>query len=338
MEVPILEMENITKIFTRGYFKKKHIIALENINLKINKGDRWAIIGESGMGKTTLARIACLLETPTEGKIRWFGKDIFNLSKKELYYLRTKVQYVHQDPYASLHPSRTIYATLADPLKKHNKISGKLLEKRVEELLDLVGLTPSSFFLNKYPHHLSGGGRQRLAIAKALTVNPEILVADEPISMIDMSLRALIIQILKTLNKELDLSVILVLHDIGAARFFGTNGGKIAILYGGRIVEIGDCDEVINNPLHPYTQTLISASPISDPELARRKKVPELKSYEPLRREIGQKLCAFSHACLYSQKVCFEENPTLEGVNDKHKVACFFWKNLPKWTPPWSLQ
>ncbi|MCX7845857.1 MAG: ABC transporter ATP-binding protein [Dictyoglomaceae bacterium] len=338
MEFPVLELDNVSKIFSRGYFKKKYIIALENINFKIYKQDRWAIIGESGMGKTTLARIACLLETPTQGKIKWFGRELSNLSKKELSYLRTKVQYVHQDPYASLHPSRTIYATLADPLMKNNNIKGKKLEKRVEELLNLVGLTPPSYFFNKYPHHLSGGGRQRLAIAKALTVNPEILVADEPISMIDMSLRATIIQLLKILNKELGLSIILILHDIGAARFFTSNGGKIAILYGGRIVERGGCDEIINNPLHPYTQTLISASPISDPDLAQKKKIPELKSYEPPKREVGQKLCPFSHACLYSQDICFVEDPPLEKVNEKHEVACFFWNNLPKWIPPWSLQ
>jgi len=338
MEIPVLELEGITKIFSRGYFKKKYVIALENINLKINKQDRWAIIGESGMGKTTLARIACLLETPTYGKIKWFGKDILNISKKELLFLRTKVQYVHQDPYASLHPSRTIYDTLADPLKKNNKIRGKGLERKVEELLNLVGLTPSSYFLNKYPHHLSGGGRQRLAIAKALTANPEILIADEPISMIDMSLRATIIQILKILNKELGLSIILVLHDIGAARFFATDGGKIAILYSGRIVEKGECDEIINTPLHPYTRTLISASPISDPDLAQKKKVPELKSYNPPKRELGSKMCPFSHACLYSQEICFNEDPALESINDKHEVACFFWNSLPKWVPPWSCK
>ncbi|WP_222914574.1 ABC transporter ATP-binding protein [Dictyoglomus thermophilum] len=277
MEIPVLELEGITKIFSRGYFKKKYIIALENINLRINKQDRLAIIGESGMGKTTLARIACLLETPTQGKIKWFGKDISNVSRRELSYLRTRVQYVHQDPYASLHPSRTIYATLADPLSRNNNIRGKELERRVEELLNLVGLTPPSYFLNKYPHHLSGGGRQRLAIARALTANPEVLVADEPISMIDMSLRATIIQILKILNKELGISIILILHDIGAARFFATNGGKIAVLYGGRIVEKGECDEIVNNPLHPYTRTLISASPIPDPDLAQEKKSYRIK-------------------------------------------------------------
>ncbi len=338
MEGSVLELENVTKIFSRGYFKKRYVIALENIDLKINKQDRWAIIGESGMGKTTLARIACLLETPTYGRIKWFGRDISILSKKELSDLRTKVQYVHQDPYASLHPSRNIYSTLADPLRKNNSIRGKGIEKRINELLNLVGLTPPSYFLNKYPHHLSGGGRQRLAIAKALTVNPEILVADEPISMIDMSLRAIIIQILKILNKELGLSIILVLHDIGAARFFASDGGKIAILYGGRIVEKGESDEIINNPLHPYTQTLISATPISDPDLAQRKKLPELKSYEPPKRELGQRLCPFSHACLYSQDICFVENPVLQKINDKHEVACFFWNKIPKWTPPWSMQ
>ncbi|PMQ00812.1 MAG: dipeptide/oligopeptide/nickel ABC transporter ATP-binding protein [Dictyoglomus sp. NZ13-RE01] len=335
MEIPVLELEGVTKIFTRGYFNKKYIVALEGINLKINKQDRWAIIGESGMGKTTLARIASLLETPTKGKIKWFGRDLSNISKKELSYLRTKVQYVHQDPYASLHPSRNIYSTLADPLKKNNNIRGKQIDNKVEELLNLVGLTPPSYFLNKYPHHLSGGGRQRLAIARALTANPEILIADEPISMIDMSLRATIIQLLKILNKELGLSIILILHDIGAARFFATNGGKLVILYGGRIVEKGECEEVINNPLHPYTRTLISATPISDPDLAKEKKIPELRSYEPPKRELGKNSCPFSHACLYSQDICLREDPVLENVNEKHEVACFFWKDLPKWIPPW---
>ena len=336
VDTPILEMENLTKIFSRGLLKKSFVLAVDNINLSLNKGDRLAIIGESGMGKTTIARIACLLETPTYGKIKWFGRDIQSLSKKEMMNLRSKVQYVHQDPYTSLHPSKTVFNILADPLKKLQNLKGKKLEDKVCELLTLVGITPPSYFLDKYPHHLSGGGRQRLAIARALTAAPQILVADEPISMIDMSLRASIIQLLTTLNQELQLTVVLVLHDIGAARYFASKGGNLAIIYGGRIVESGLSDEVINNPLHPYTRILIEASPIPDPELAKDRVIPELKSYEPPRREIGEKSCPFSHACLYATDICYKEDPDFTPVKGTHQVACFNRENLPKWIAPWE--
>lgn len=322
-----LRAEHVSKVFSQGLFKRRYKLVLDDINLEIKRGDRLVIIGESGMGKTTLARILTNLEVPTEGKIYWFNKSLDEW-RRDYNVIRRKVQYIHQDPYASLHPSKTIYKIIAEPLKRCEGLSGERLEKRVYNLLEMVGLTPPDYFFNKYPHHLSGGGRQRLAIARALTANPEIIVADEPISMIDMSLRAAIIKLLKDLNEKKNITVILVLHDIGAARYFTYEKGEIAVLYGGRIVEKGSSEEITTNPVHPYTKVLLNSSPIADPELARKRKVEQLRSYDPPVRKPGAQGCPFAHACNYFTDKCLNETPQLEMISHSHWVACHVFKNI----------
>lgn len=330
MNNSVLELKNVSKIYSIGLFKKVKKLALDEINLSIKKGEKIAIIGESGMGKSTLAKIMCDLETPSKGEVYWFGENLRKMNSKEYRKMRIKVQYVHQDPYASLHPSKDIFSILKDPILFNRICERHEVKEKVEELLELVGLTPTNYFLNKYPHHLSGGGRQRLAIARALSVNPEILVADEPISMIDMSLRASIIKLLKDINSKLNISIVLILHDIGAAKYFAEGDGKLVVIYGGRIVEYGSCDEIINNPKHPYTRVLISSTAVPDPELSKRKIVEELKSYEPPKRMPESKECPFVHACNYAKDICLN-GPSLEKINDIHFVSCHRYKELPNW-------
>ncbi|MEZ0537601.1 ABC transporter ATP-binding protein [Caldicellulosiruptoraceae bacterium PP1] len=317
----VLELKNVNKVFSQGRIKKTYKLALDGINLKIGKGDRLVIIGESGMGKTTLARILSNLETPTNGEILWYDKPIKSLSRSQYKDLRVKIQYVHQDPYASLHPSKSIFKIISDPLQKAQGLKGDELYKKTKSLLETVGLTPAEYFFNKYPHHLSGGGRQRLAIARALTVNPEIIIADEPISMIDMSLRASIIKLLKDLNDKLNITIILILHDIGAARYFTAEKGNIAVLYGGKIVEFCSSNDIISKPLHPYTKVLINSSPIPDPEISRNREIPKLKSYDAPKRTPDDKKCPFIHACLYSDNRC-NISPELIEKSKGHFVAC----------------
>ncbi|SES68538.1 ABC transporter ATP-binding protein [Anaerobranca gottschalkii] len=324
MRQKLVELVNVNKIFSKGFIKKNHKIVLEDINLELFSGDRLVIIGESGMGKTTLARIMVNLEPKSKGDIYWMGKNINKLSSKEKKELSPKIQYVHQDPYGSLHPSKTIFKILADPLKKNEKIVGKNLYNKTLELMEKVGLSPADYYLNKYPHHLSGGGRQRLAIARSLTTNPQVIVADEPISMIDMSLRTTIIELFKELNNEDNLAIVLILHDIGAAKFFTYEKGDVIILYGGKIVEKGRGIKILSNPKHPYTKVLINSTPIVDPELAKNRKIEQLRSYEVPIRTPESKGCPFSHACNQFAQKCLEENPKLKKIEDNHEVACHF--------------
>lgn len=318
----IIEIKDVSKVFSRGFFKKKHRVVLEDINLEISKGDRLVIVGESGMGKTTLARIMADLEKPSSGEVLWFGEDIHKIDKRKRKELRGKVQYVHQDPYASLHPAKTIYKIIADPLANAQRVNGKTLYQRTKDLLEKIGLVPAEYFFNKYPHHLSGGGRQRLAIARALTTDPEVIIADEPISMIDMSLRAAIIKLFKDLNDLYGIAVVLVLHDIGAAKYFTFEKGEIVVLYGGKIVEKGRGIRILENPVHPYTRVLINSSPIADPELARNRVLEQLRSYDVPIRTKESKGCPFAHACNYYIKKCKEEDPPLVTIEEGHQVAC----------------
>jgi len=318
----VISVSGVSKVFTRGYFKKRYKLVLDDIKLEISEGDRLVIVGESGMGKTTLARIMADLESPSGGEVLWFGQNIRSMAGADKKRLRGMVQYVHQDPYSSLHPAKTIFRIVADPLRNAQRIRGKELKEKVKELMEKVGLTPAEYFFNKYPHHLSGGGRQRLAIARALTTDPRVIIADEPISMIDMSLRAAIIKLFKDLNDQYNIAVVLVLHDIGAAKYFTYEKGEVAILYGGKIVEMGEGAKVFANPLHPYTRVLINSSPVADPQLARNRVVEQLRSYEVPERTPESKGCPFAHACNHYLDRCMEENPPLVAVEDNHLAAC----------------
>ena len=334
----VMSLKNVSKVFVKRRFFKKSFpfYALENIDLNVLKGERLSIIGESGSGKTTLARIAAGLDVPTEGAVIWFGEDITKLKSREFRKLRPKVQYIHQNPYASINPSRTIFDVLADPLKRHED-NIESLEERVAELLKSVGIVPPEFFFNKYPRHLSGGGLQRLAIARALIPKPEIILADEIVSMIDMSFRAAIVKLLIELNERTGITIVMISHDIGVARYFSHNGGRIAVMLRGRIVEIGSPESVIGNPMHPYTRSLILASPVADKKLAIMKR--ELLPKYNIQKEIWESEimrisgCRYAFFCPFVDDKCWTEKPKLlkVGEDSEHRVACHKAGKLPTW-------
>jgi peptide/nickel transport system ATP-binding protein len=326
----IAECKNVTKFFESGFIKKTRNYAVMDVSLKIHEGEIIALVGESGSGKTTLGRIIAGLVKPSKGQILWFGKDIWNMEKKEFKSLRPLIQVIHQDPYVSLNPSRTVYQTLMPAIKKYKKLkSKKELKEKTAEVLKYVGITPPEFFLNKYPHHLSGGMKQRLAIARSLIPNPKLIVADEPISMIDVSLRLTVLDLLKRLNDELGTALIYITHDLATAKYF-VSKGILAVMYLGRIMEIGPMKEVISNPLHPYLRVMISVSPIPDPKLAKKRIKIELRNVDVAERaQING--CPFSPKCPYAEDICFKELPAIRDFGNDHKVACHQIEVLPKW-------
>ncbi len=293
----------------------------------IDRGDIVTLVGESGCGKTTLGKAIAGLVKPTSGSILYKGKDITRLNRSEYMEYRRSVQIVHQDPFSSLNPTKTVFQTLSVALKRWGiaKRRNELIEK-VSELLELVGLTPPEDFLNKYPHQLSGGQRQRVVIARAISVKPELIVADEPITMIDVSLRIGILDLMLELQRKLGTAYLFITHDFGAARYFAAKGGGvIAVMYLGNIVEVGPAEEVIHNPQHPYTKVLMSAVPVPDPELSRKKKPIKLRSLDipsPLNPPPG---CKFHTRCPYMFDKCSKEVPRLLEVKKNHWVACHLY-------------
>ncbi|HSU80639.1 MAG TPA: ABC transporter ATP-binding protein [Candidatus Angelobacter sp.] len=320
----MIEIENLRKIYyTKSkYSDRKAVPAVRDVSLKIPEGSAISLIGESGCGKTTIGRILCGLETPTSGTIRINGQDMSKLKRKKRGELLEKIQLIHQDPYQALNPSHTIHQILQATLKKMAKRKGKdsgWIKERMEELLKLVGLDPATVLL-KYPHMLSGGQRQRIIIARALTVEPEVLVADEAVSMIDVSLRLGILKLLRNLREEHNISILFITHDVAAARYLGKDT-QLFVIYKGKISEKGKTDTVINSPHHPYTQSLLSAIPtlrgIEKPGKDRFVLKTEINS-----NEMGETGCLFADRCPFSQSVCFEKAPELTG-ND-HDYACYF--------------
>jgi len=332
----IVKLENISKAFRRGgILRREYVWAVRNASLAIASGSRIAVVGESGSGKTTLARIISGLEKPSNGYVYWFGKRVDELSEKEFRELREKIQYVHQDPYTSLNPVRTVYDTLADPLRKRGTDN---VEERVKELLRLVKITPPEYFFNKFPYHLSGGMRQRLAIARALTASPHLIVADEPISMVDMSLRVSVLDVLLGLNREVGLAVMMISHDIAAAYYFAREGGLLYVMYGGRITECGPSEKVVLNPLHPYTRLLLLATPQHRKSFFRERismmaKYASAKGETAIRVKEGVEVCPYIARCPFAASEC-ESAIELREVEAGHYVACKRLDALPGWTPP----
>lgn len=298
---------------------KKTLKAVDGVTLDLRKGEILGLVGESGCGKSSLGRAIIRLINPTDGKVEINGVDFLSLSGKSLRQARTKIQMIFQDPYASLDPRMTIYDTLAEPLRAHKRLSTQELNDKIRRSLDLVGLSFRAS--KKYPHEFSGGQRQRIAIARALILDPEIIIADEPVSSLDVSVQAQILNLLKDIQKRLGLSMIFISHNLAVVKYISD---RIAVMYLGKIVEIADRESLYAAPKHPYTQALVSAVPIPDPKRQRsRERIPvkgELPS--PLNPPKG---CAFHTRCPLATEQCRAETPVLEPVMGKPtwRVACW---------------
>jgi len=319
----ICKIENLYKHFSVSSglgsliaSKSRVIKAIDGINFTIDKGEILGLAGESGSGKTTTGEILVGLQEPSKGKIIFQGIDSSALRGKEMKDFRRKVQMIFQDPYATLNPRFTIGSTVEEPLLIHKIGTKETRRQKVIEALERAELRPAQEFINRFPHELSGGQRQRVAIARAIILEPELLVADEPVSMLDVSVRAGVLNLISKLRKELGISVLFISHDLST---IGYLCDRIAIMYLGKIVEIGPSKQVVQNPFHPYTKALMAAVPVPDPFLQRER--IEVKGELPDQINLPSG-CRFSPRCPQALKVCFETEPELKSLETKHLVAC----------------
>jgi oligopeptide/dipeptide ABC transporter ATP-binding protein len=293
--------------------------AVDGVSFEIERGEIFCLVGESGCGKTTIANTLLGLVKPTSGKAFFSGMDLFALQKREMRKLRQNVQMIFQDPYESLNPHMTIFDIVAEPLQvNHLAHDSEALESTVAQSLEAVGLTPPESYLNSYPHQLSGGQRQRVAIAAALVLKPELIVADEPVSMLDISVRAGILTLMLNLRKEFNLTYLFITHDLATARNFVD---RIAVMYLGRIVEMGETKTVIENPHHPYTKALISVVPVPDPRARKQKTLLAGEIPSPVQIPPG---CRFHTRCPIARDSCAKEEPEFREIGPGHYVACPF--------------
>lgn len=318
---PIIQLINVDRSFEKD---RVEIPVLQNINLSIYPTEVLCLVGESGCGKTTTGKIIAGLLPPSRGEVLFDERPMEQYSGKERSAMRRSMQIVHQDPFASLNPAHTIGQILTYPLRRHKMVKSRAeLRRRIWELLTLVDLTPPGDIVNKFPHQLSGGQRQRVSIARALTVDPSLIVADEAVSMVDVSIRIGILKMLHNLRDLFKLSIVFITHDLALAKYFAWEG-RIAVMYLGRIVEIGRTQDVIANPAHPYTRALLSAVPEADPNITRKKQPMELRSEEIPSLTAIPPGCAFHPRCpFYQPGVCDADLPELVSTDDfPQRVAC----------------
>ncbi len=321
MSEPLLEIRGLKMHFPiyEGAFIRKEVNrvrAVDGLSFDILQGETLGLVGESGCGKSTTGRAIIQLYRPTEGEVRFDGTNLCDLSSKELHPLRRDLQMIFQDPYGSLNPRMTVGDIIAEPLKVHQLAEGKARQERVQELMEIVGLDPR--FIRRYPHEFSGGQRQRIGIARALACKPRFIVCDEPISALDVSIQAQIMNLMEDLQNEFDLTYLFIAHDLSAVRHISD---RIAVMYLGHLAELAEGAEIYENPLHPYTEALISAVPIPDPEVekTRQRIVLEGDVPSPLDPPSG---CVFHTRCPYAWDRCAKEVPAFQEAEPGHFVAC----------------
>lgn len=324
---PIIEGKNLIKDFqiSSNSLKKPFMRAINDVSFKMYKSRGLAVVGESGSGKSTTAKMIAKMYAPTDGHIEYFGRDIAEITKKaDLMQYRQGVQMVWQDPFGSLNPTHTIFHHIARPLLIHNKVSKgnkKELEERVYSLLEQVGLIPPKATAEKYPHQLSGGQRQRVNLARNIAVGAEVVLADEPTSMLDVSIRAGVLNLMEEMKFEREMALLYITHDIATARYIAED---LAVMYVGHMVEWGDTDEIIHDPQHPYTQLLVSAVP--DPKKSIHEKLKGNKGEIPLwtPSSVG---CPFAGRCTHATAKCNEALPGITQLSDNHFVRCYLYEN-----------
>jgi len=322
---PVLKVDRLVKHFPikRGFITSKvvgHVRAVDDVSFELGRGETLALVGESGCGKSTTGRLILRLIDPTSGSVTFQGNDIAKLPKRDLRRMRRHIQLIFQDPYASLNPRMTVGDILTEPLRLHGLARGAEETDRVRELLQTVGLLPEH--ARRYPHQFSGGQRQRIGIARALAVSPDVIVCDEPVSALDVSIQAQVVNLLQNLQERFGLSYLFIAHDLAVVKHISH---RVAVMYLGKLVEIADKRTLYARPLHPYTQALLSAIPKPDPTLDRTRIILTGDVPSPINPPSG---CRFHTRCPYVRDRCKQEEPALRDAGGGQRVACHFFETI----------
>ena len=317
---PLVEAVDLKKYFpiNKGVLQREvaRVHAVDDVSLQVFEGETVGLVGESGCGKSTFGRTVVRLLEPTEGDVRFEGRSIAHLNARQMRPLRREMQIIFQDPYASLNPRKRVGSVIGDPLKIHRAASGSQRKTRVQELLETVGLSPEHY--NRFPHEFSGGQRQRIGVARALALRPKLIVADEPVSALDVSIQSQMLNLLEDLQGEFNLTYLFIAHDLGVVRHVSD---RIAVMYLGKVVELSPAEELYERPVHPYTEALLSAVPIPDPNLAeaRERIVLQGDVPSPILPPPG---CRFHPRCRYATEICAQVEPPLADYGNGHRAAC----------------